>query len=196
MVSVELGSERLTDGAVVLRRPSAADVSELVQVVRSSLDELQPWLPWAVDDYDTQNAEYFLGRVRDGEEDAWLVRLADSDELVGIVGLNGFDDLNRTANLGYWARTETAGRGWITRGARLLAIYALEVRSLERIEIVLSVHNARSRGVAQRLGAHAEGVRRRALRLADRQQDAEVYALFPEDAPRLRTEAASSTDRA
>jgi len=188
---VQRGTVELSDGHVRLRPPAEQDVAPLVDAVLSSLDQLQPWLPWAVDDYGPENARFFLDRIAEGEEDAWAIRPDGDHGLVGVVGINGVDELHRTANLGYWIRTSAAGQGWVTRAARLLAIYAFEVRKLQRVEIVMSVENQASSAVARRLGAHEEGTRRRALRLHERQHDAQVHALFPEDVERLRAEAGS-----
>ncbi|MDP8929607.1 MAG: GNAT family N-acetyltransferase [Actinomycetota bacterium] len=52
----------------------------------------------------------------------------------------------------------------------------------------MSVANAASRRVAERLGLTCEGIRRRALRIADEQHDAHVFVAFPEDLARLQGE--------
>lgn len=176
----------LGDGIVTLVRPGEQDLEALTAAVVASAEELNPWLPWSVD-YTIDGARFFLGQVASGEEDAWLIRA--SSGFVGIAGLNLFSEQNRTANLGYWSVSAHAGQGYVTRASRLVAIHGFVERDLERIEIVMSVRNRASRAVAERLGAHTEGVRAKALRLHDVQHDVHVYALTRADLDRLREDA-------
>lgn len=37
----------LTDGAIMLRAPTAGDAASVAELVVASVDHLQPWLQWA-----------------------------------------------------------------------------------------------------------------------------------------------------
>ncbi len=68
-----------------------------------------------------------------------------------------------------------------TRAVRLLARFGFEELGLGRIEIVAAVGNKASQRVAEKAGAHREGVLRRRLCLHDEYHDAVMYSLIPDD---------------
>ena len=174
---------RLSDGVVELRAPRRTDAPELYEAVRASLPELLPWMAWAHPDYSITDAQEWARRAArsfaDGLEFQFVARAVADGELLGTVGLNAIDRLNRWANLGYWLRSDRLGRGFATRGASLVAAFGLGELGLGRVEILAAVGNRPSRGVAERLGALEEGVLRRRLRVGDEIQDAVVYSLVP-----------------
>jgi ribosomal-protein-serine acetyltransferase len=115
----------------------------------------------------------------DGLEFQFVAREVETGDLLGTVGVNSVDRLNRWANLGYWLRTSHWGRGLATRGAQLVVGFALSELDLGRIEILAAVDNLPSQALAERLGALREGVLRRRLRVGDDVQDAAVYSIIP-----------------
>jgi ribosomal-protein-serine acetyltransferase len=174
---------RLTDGVVELRAPRRGDVAELHDAVRESLPELLPWMAWAHAGYTELDAAEWTRRAArafaDGVEFQFVAREVTSRRLIGTVGLNAIDRLNRWANLGYWIRTSCVGEGLATRSARLAAGFGFAELALGRVEILAAVGNQRSQSVAERLGAMREGVLRRRLRVGDDVQDAVVFSLVP-----------------
>lgn len=174
----------MTDGIVRLRPVVRGDVAALVEAVRSSLDLLWPWMFWATGDYGTDHANGFVDAVEKGQEHAFVIA-GRGDRLLGLCDLNKFDEPHRTANLGYGLRADATGAGLATRAARLVIVHGFDALALERIEVVMSVHNDRSRRVPERLGLISEGIRGRALRIGDEQHDAHVFAAFRDDLARL-----------
>ena len=174
---------RLTDGVVELRAPRRSDAAELYAAVRASLPELVPWMAWAHADYaEVESAEWARRAARafaDGLEFQFVARAVATGEVLGTIGLNAMDRLNRWANLGYWIRSDRAGLGFATRGSKLVTGFGFGELGLGRVEILAAVGNARSQAVAERLGALREGVLRRRLRVGDEVQDAAVFSLIP-----------------
>lgn len=60
----------------------------------------------------------------------FVVSPADSDEVLGEVGLGPFDTSRDAAVLGYWVAAPARGRGVATAAARLLAGWALDPAGL------------------------------------------------------------------
>ena len=172
---------RLTDDVIELRPPRKADAEELYLAVQESLAALLPWMAWAHPAYSELDATEWIRRAarafNDGQEFHFVARSISSGELLGVIGLNGIDRLNRWGNLGYWVRTSCQGRGYVTRAARLVSGFGLSELNLGRIEILAAVANTRSQAVADRAGAIREGVARRRLRVGDDIQDAVVYSI-------------------
>lgn len=163
---------------VMLRCPDRGDVVDLVAAVKRSLVELEPWMPWATKNYAVASASAWV----DGEVDGLhrFAIIADG-EFAGTCGLNKVDSYNLSANLGYWVRSDLAGRGLATTATKLLARYAAEHTDLHRLEVVMSVHNEASRRVAEKAGAHYEGVRRGALLLHGVYHDAHAFSFVSTD---------------
>src|SRR6478736_3470192 len=115
---------RLTDGEVELRAPRRTDAAELHAAVRESLPELLPWMAWAHPAYSEIEAAEWVRRAArafsDGVEFQFVARSLASGALLGTIGLNTIDRLNRWANLGYWIRSSRVGNGYVTRSARLV----------------------------------------------------------------------------
>lgn len=174
MAACQAEAVELTDGVVTLRTPTDEDAPRLLELIHDSLAELGPFLPWATP---AQSLDDTLSWIHDVAEVKFVV-LAD-DEIVGACGLHQFNEVNRIANLGYWIATPATGRGHATRATRLLARHGFEQHALARIEIVMSVENAASRRVAERVGARHEGVLRRRLLIHGRHHDADLFSLVP-----------------
>lgn len=165
----------LTDGIVTLRPPVEADAPEIVAGVRSSQQELYPWLPWATADYDLPDALQWINLQLDPHPH---VIVDQTNQVVGTTGLNGIDEQHGRANLGYWLRTDRSGNGFATRATSLLAHHGLTTLGFHRIEIIMSVENEPSRAVARRSGAVYEGVLRNRLLLHGRLHDAHSYSII------------------
>ncbi len=175
-VSRDPARVELSDGKIRLRRPDEEDAEAIARAVRSSLEELSRWMPWAVEGYDTAMALAWIEKKFDPTEEGFLI-LGPDDEIVGTCGLNRFDATNARAQLGYWLRSDRTGSGFATRATRLVARYGIEELGLQRIEIIMSTRNDPSRRVAERVGAKHEGVLRKRIRLPDGQHDGHMYSI-------------------
>lgn len=179
----------VVDAEIELRPVSEAITPSLVEAVRESHTHLTPWMFWATEDYGPQDAQFFIDLVDSGNERAYAISDRDDAVFHGICSLNRVDEINRTANLGYWLRATSTNRGLATRAARRLLVHALEDLEIERVEIAMSSANTASVAVAKRLELPEEGLRRHAIRIGDDQHDARVFAAFLSDLQRLRQNA-------
>jgi len=172
---------RLTDDVVELRPPRRTDVTELYFAIRESMETLLPWMAWAHPAYNEVDAGEWVRRAArafsDGQEFQFVMREVATGGLLGCVGLNGIDRLNRWGNLGYWIRTSCERNGFVTRATKLVSSFGLTELNLSRIEILAAVGNTKSQAVAERAGAQREGVLRRRLRVGEVVQDAVVYSI-------------------
>lgn len=185
----------LSDGTILIRPFRVEDTDALYLAVRASINELSRWMPWCHPGYSIEeSAAWLMSReeIRDKETDySFAICDALTGALLGSVGLSGLDQHNRSANLGYWVRTDSTGRGVATAATRLLARWSFAALGLQRLEIVASVENLASQRVAFKAGAVREGIMRRALHLGDRAHDAVLTSLIPEDldAPQTASDA-------
>lgn len=171
------GPIELRGDGITLRTPVDADASGVADAVQRSLPELAPWMPWAVPGYDSATAaKWIRGEFGDRHR---FVMVDDSGDVIGSCGLNRVDELNRSANLGYWIRSDRAGRGHATEATRLLARFGLDSANgpgYRRVQVEMSTRNHASRRVAERAGATFEGTLRDALLLCDEFHDAHIWS--------------------
>ena len=172
--------EPLTDGVVVLDRLTEDDVP---RVVLGCTDEAsQRWLPLP-NPYGEAEASSFIrsrtAAAESGNELTFAVRGAQDGVLSGAIGLSqrGY---RYEADIGYWTAPDRRGRGWTARAVRLLARHALTTMPVRRVEVLASVDNVHSQGVARGAGAAYEGVRRRGMPTPD-EGDAAVFSLILTD---------------
>ena len=171
----------MTTAPVSIRKPVPSDAPAVAEAVRLSLVELAPWMPWAVADYDATSAlQWMNGAFGDTYP---FVIATDDDTIIGSCGLNQIDKAHSKANLGYWIRSDRVGRGFATAAALEVAKFAWAETKLNRLEIVISVDNEPSRRVAQKLGAHYEGVAREFMKLRDGFTDCHIFSLLRSDQP-------------
>jgi ribosomal-protein-serine acetyltransferase len=173
----------LSDDAVLLRPYRKSDADELHKAIRDSLTELKPWLPFAHDDYSIKETrEWLKTRSRgwkDGREyDFAIIDMMDGSFLGGC-GLNNIDKGNMNANLGYWVSTSHSRQGIAAAATVLLAKWGFKEIGLNRIEILIATGNERSLRVAEKVGAHREGVMRRRIVVRDKVHDAVMFSLIP-----------------
>jgi RimJ/RimL family protein N-acetyltransferase len=148
--------ERVVTERLVARCWRPADAPLLKAAVDASLAHLRPWMPWAMHEPSPVEAvaERLAGFERAfvaGEE--WLYGLFDPDEreVLGGIGVHRRGDPDQL-ELGYWARADVEGRGYVTEGARALAAVAEREDGIARLTIRCDPRNVRSAAVAARLG--------------------------------------------
>ncbi|MBH5336128.1 GNAT family N-acetyltransferase [Streptomyces pactum] len=98
--------------------------------------------------------------------------------LVGAVILRTMDTAQGTAEAGCWLEPAAAGRGLVTRAARVLIDWAVEERGIHRVEWWVSSGNAPSIAVARRLGMTREGVLRQSYLYRGERHDQEIWSVL------------------
>ncbi|MBU8871323.1 MAG: GNAT family N-acetyltransferase [Gemmatimonadales bacterium] len=148
---------------------------------QQSKADVYPWLPWCHPGYTLVEAEEWSGSRRklfeQGVEFEFVI-VDDEDRFLGGCCLNRINIPDRMANLGYWVRSASTGRGIATRAVQQLADFAFSQTDLERLEIICAVSNEASQRVAQKAGAIREGVLRGRIFLHGRPHDAVMYSIL------------------
>lgn len=173
----------LSDGSLRLEPMTLRHAGALFEAVEVSRETLVRWLTSMMAPGTAEETAAFVSermeRWRAGLEFYFV--LMDGADCVGIAFLNTFHPRHQFANLGYWVRTDRAGRGYATRAVRLLARFGFEQFGLCRIEIVTDVENVASQRVAEKAGALREGVLRNRLVGEQGPCDGVMFSLVPED---------------
>jgi ribosomal-protein-serine acetyltransferase len=174
-----------SDGRITIRPYRSDDTGALFEAVRESVDQISPWLDWCHANYSRSESEAWVSSReaawRRGEDYSFVIVDPTTHIFLGGCGLNDINKTHGFANLGYWVRSSWTRRGVATAAARLVARFGFQQRGLKRIEIVAAVDNMASQRVAEKVGAHREGVLRRRLMIHGELQDAVLYSLIPPD---------------
>lgn len=175
----------LSNDVVSIRRYCAEDIPLLFEAASESVNDMFTWMPWCHQHYSLEeSAAFILSR-----EAAWSQKTEfdfavldlETNRFLGGVGLNQFNHDHNFANLGYWVRSSSRGRGIATAAALLAARLGFEDLGLHRIEIVAAIGNVASQRVAEKTKAKREGVLRNRLLLHERTHDAVMYSLVAAD---------------
>jgi RimJ/RimL family protein N-acetyltransferase len=178
-----LSSVQLIDGEILLRPFRLDDATQLYCAVLESLKELKPWMSWATDGYTELTAREYItiARARWEEHSFYAFAITRAGELLGACTLSSIHPIYRFCNLGYWVRTSCHGQGIAGRAAKLAAGFAFEHLGLIRMEIVIAVGNQASLRVAEKIGAHNEGILLNRIVVGKSIYDAHMYSLVPAD---------------
>jgi RimJ/RimL family protein N-acetyltransferase len=174
-----------SDGRTAIRPYRIDDTGALFEAVRESVDQISPWLDWCHPNYSRSDSETWVSSRetawRRGEDYSFVIVDPATQIFLGGCGLNDINPTHGFANLGYWVRSSWTGRGVAPAAAGLVARFGFQQRGLKRIEIVAAVDNTASQRVADKVGAHREGVLRCRLMIRGKLYDAVMYSLIRAD---------------
>ena len=178
---------RIETERLVIRCYEPRDAPLLKEAIDSSLEHLQPWMPWALDEPQTleqkiELAEFFGSSFDAGENFTYGIFAADEAELLGGTGLHprvGPGGLE----VGYWVRASATRQGIVTESTAALTRAGFEVCETDRIEIRIEPRNEARFGVPRKLGFVEEATLRRRLpgREGGPLRDVTIFTLFRED---------------
>jgi RimJ/RimL family protein N-acetyltransferase len=151
----------LRDDTVVLR---PADMDDVDAITAACQDPEIPRFTRVPSPYGReQGVEYVRGVERgwaEGTHAVLSIRDATDDALIGSIGIMRLDEQPGTAEIGYWVAKDARGRGIATRAVRLVSRWAVDELALQRLELMATIDNVVSQGVAARAGFTREGVLR------------------------------------
>jgi RimJ/RimL family protein N-acetyltransferase len=175
----------LTDGTITLRPFEFGEENALHTAVQESISELKPWMSWANENYTSETALNFITLTRtywsNGSLYAFAITDAQTGAILGGCSLSHIHPIYHFCNLGYWVRSSRHGEGIAGRAAQLAARFAFERINLIRAEIVIAVGNQPSKRVAEKIGAHNEGILLNRMVVGTSIFDAHMFSLLPSD---------------
>jgi len=140
-------------------------------------------MSWATEEYTQLTAREYISitKARWEERTLFAFAITRHEDIVGGCTLSSIHPIYHYCNVGYWVRTSCHGRGIAGRAARLAARFGFENVGLIRAEIVVAVGNKASMRVAEKIGAHYEGILLNRMVVGKSIYDAHMYSLLPSD---------------
>jgi RimJ/RimL family protein N-acetyltransferase len=169
----------LTTARLTLRPLAYADLPALFAAIDASRSALEAWLPWAEGVRSPDDLRVFVDRtMRENADGAGHRAFFDAGMLAGHISLESVDHGNRAAELGYWIRTDRAGRGLTTEAARALLAWGFRHLDLHRVTAYTDAANAASARVLDKCGFRREGLVRQRTRAPGGWRDDVLHGLL------------------
>jgi ribosomal-protein-serine acetyltransferase len=155
----------------------------MTDLIVSNQARLARWEPWAEQPATMDGTRaYIRAALEDfvrGRQISTIIALDRGRKFVGRCGMRINPQL-AAGDIGYWIDGDYEGQGITSRAARGLITSAFDELRLARVDLRTSVHNQRSRALAERLGFNFEGVLPRGLQFIRRADDVALYAVTAE----------------
>ena len=178
-MSIGPPSPPLSDGLVTLRPWIERDVPAIVSACNDQ--DIAWWLDQVPQPYSEADGRTYVAMTRRGWKDGTHASFAVTDsatgEVLGSIGIHWLDLDNGVAEVGYWIRGESRGRGIATRATRLASRWALTECGIRRLQLRADQRNVASQRVAEAAGFRREGVLR-SMRFNMRQGRRVDFAMY------------------
>jgi ribosomal-protein-serine acetyltransferase len=141
---------------------------------------LARWEPWAERPATLEGTRAYIPAALEdfvrGRQISTIITVDGGQRFIGRCGMRINPQL-AAGDIGYWIDGDYEGQGITSRSARALITSVFEELGLSRVDLRTSIHNARSRAVAERLGFSFEGVLPRGLQFIKRADDVALYGV-------------------
>ncbi len=156
----ELETERLT-----LRNISTEDRDFILS--QFSDDDINRYLFDAEPLNSPEEAEEIIGFYLQPEprgHHRWILINKSGGEKLGTCGFHGFNQRERSIEMGYDLRKEFWGKGYMGEALKAVIAYAKESMEIKKIHACIYIRNEKSISLVQRLGFRLTGTRNETFR--------------------------------
>jgi ribosomal-protein-serine acetyltransferase len=159
------------------------DAPVLFNLVENNRSYLREWVPWVDTNVSIEASKAFIQSIREQHElnlgfqcGMWFY-----NQLVGVIGFQRIDWMNRNVEIGYWIDAEHQGLGIVTKSCQTLVDYAFNEYQLNRVQIRCATENKKSCTIIERLGFIKEGITRQSEFLYDHYVDLCIYGMTADE---------------
>lgn len=154
--------EEFETDRLLIRIPRPGDGKTVYNSLKTSINELKPWMPFAQKEQSEMEVEIniresyikFLKR----EDLRLLVFLKETGQFVASSGLHRIDWSISKFEIGYWIDTRFSGKGYMTEAVQGIMDFAINELKARRLEIRCDSKNMKSRAIPERIGFTLEGI--------------------------------------
>jgi len=168
------------DEETELRIYEERHAQEVAELVNQNRAYLRQWLPWIDNSRTIEDSRAFIrsSLQQFAQNEGFQAGICYRDKLVGGIGYQSIDWINRKVEIGYWLGESFQRKGLMTNACRTLIAYAFTEIGLNKVEIRCATENIRSCAIPKRLGFTQEGILRDAEWLYDHYVNTVVYGLL------------------
>jgi ribosomal-protein-serine acetyltransferase len=157
------------DEEIILKTLEIDESELLFHLVEKNRAYLREWLPWVDTNVTAEESKAFIQSAREQQEQnlGFQCGIWFRHQLVGVIGFQRIDWMNKNVEIGYWLSENFQGNGIITKSCKSLIDYAFHILQLHRVQLRCATENKKSASVIERLGFRKEGITRQAEFLYD-----------------------------
>ena len=185
MPALPVPDPELRAGTLVLRRWRREDVPAIVAACADpEVSRFSPVIPFPYSESDAVGwLEVQEATRQRGDGLDLAVVDAESDAVLGAVGMGSVSWVHRSAEVGYWLASQARGRGHMSVAVRLIARWAFTCLDFVRLELTTDPLNVASQRLAERCGFQREGYLRSNVVVlhSGERRDTILYGLLPSD---------------
>jgi ribosomal-protein-alanine N-acetyltransferase len=179
MRPIEFPVEGLSDGVVRVRLITDADLSAITAACQDPDIARYTTVPNPYEEHHSREWQHrSVAGMAAGTDVGAVIADAETNLLLGSVGIHGIDPATGRCAGGYWVAPEARGRGIAARGMRLLCEYGARELGVARIELWIEPENVASQQVAEAVGFKREGLMRSFMPVGGRRRDMLMYSLL------------------
>lgn len=134
--------------------------------------------PFESDSEAVEVIDWIHGIFASGRGMRWAITMPPSDDLIGTCGFNVWRQDNNSAVIGYDLMQRFWGKGIVPEALRAMLDFGFSDMALNRIEADVTVGNAASVRVLEKLGFHEEGLLRQAGHWRGEYHDLRLFSLL------------------
>jgi ribosomal-protein-serine acetyltransferase len=171
------------DEEIILKILEMDDAATLFDLVENNRSYLREWVPWVDSNATIEESLAFIKSSQEQRDQnlGFQCGIWFNKRLVGVIGFQRIDWLNRNVEIGYWIDAKHQGLGIVTKSCRTLINYAFNEYQLHRVQIRCATENKKSCAIIKRLGFMQEGIIRQAEFLYDHYVDLFIYGMIADE---------------
>ncbi len=146
---------------LVLKPARVVDAAPLVTAIEESLTELRQFMPWAhypqTLEAQTKRLDLIEKEFGKNKDLIFHIYRPKDKALIGCIGMHlGKTHNPRAFEIGFWTRTQEAGKGYISLATQCITVLGFAYFQSQRIQICHNAANHGSARVCDKLGFHKE----------------------------------------
>ena len=149
----------------------------IFETINRDREYLREWLPFVNYTIEETDTERFLESVNNTGKDK-IFSIWYNEEFAGLIGFKDTDRVNRKTEIGYWLAQKMQGKGIITDCVKKLCRYAFQKLKMNRVQIKVAEHNAKSEAIPLKLNFSFEGIERAGELHEEKFVNLKVYSLL------------------
>lgn len=175
MIIRELETDRL-----ILRKLNKDDIKPLWDNFFNDYDKYKFYDDYKINSYE-ELSERLTKQIENydkGECFKWAIEEKESNELIGNINLNYYDEFNNNIKLGYFIFDNYRNKGYATEAVLEVINFAFKKAKIHRITATAISTNEASNRVLIKTGFKLEGTRKEDSRIDGKYYDSNIYGLI------------------
>lgn len=171
------------DDDIQLRILETRYAEELSLLIDKDRNHLRKWLSWVDGTVSIEDMKVYIQHTLNqfAANNGFNAAILYQGELVGCIGLEYIDWMNKNTTIGAWLGFEYQGKGIVPKCCKAIISYAFKDLGLKEVEIRTAEMNNRGRAIPEKLGFKQVCIMKDAEWLHGNFVDHVVYVLSREE---------------